>query len=73
MGQNVWVDPKWKEGFWEFFYHRRHGKIKKGSKPNKSPKPKRVFFLKTKTTKKFGVSQHLPLRNNLVPEISADP
>ena len=34
------------------FHHRRHGKIQKGSKPNKSPKTKKVFILKETKSKK---------------------
>ena len=51
------------------FHHRRHGKIQKGSKPNKSPKTKRVFFLKeTKSKERIflrGQTQKMVFRKGL--------
>ena len=44
FGQNVWILPEWEERFWENFTIGGMVKFKKGSTPNKSPKPKRFSF-----------------------------
>ena len=44
MGQNVWVVPKRKEGFWENFTTRGMVKTRMDQNQRNSPKPKRFLF-----------------------------
>ena len=54
FGQNVWVVPKWKKGFWENFTIGGMVKSRKDQNQIKAQKPKRVFFLgETKSKKDF--------------------
>ena len=60
VGKECLGCPKVEGGFLGTFYHRRHGKIKKGTKPKTSPKPK-WFFLKQKPQKFWSVTAPTPL------------
>ena len=43
FGQNVWVVPRWEEGFLREFHHKRHGK-QEWNQNQKKPKNKRFSF-----------------------------
>ena len=59
--------------FWEIFTMGGMVKIKRDQNQLKPKTKKKVSFLKTKNTKNLECHSTYPLRENVVPEISADP
>ena len=52
FGQNVWVVPRWEEGFLREFHHKRHGKQEWIKNKMKARKTKRFSFQKKQNPRK---------------------